>query len=146
MTGSTILHWAQPFIFNHPKLGFMKPRHPTSNKTPESSSPPQNAKYREEVLDLSGRNLQLSSENAELVSRLRADQGAVQMLTERLAQVSRQQEEGAASARQLQETSTQQERERLHLQAGWQHDKELLERELATAKEKVWFLLHWGRS
>ena len=111
MTGSTIIH----FIFNHPKLGFMKPRHPTSNKTPESSSPPQNAKYREEVLDLSGRNLQLSSENAELVSRLRADQGAVQMLTERLAQVSRQQEEGAASARQLQETSTQQEIGRAHV-------------------------------
>ncbi|XP_041736751.1 ninein-like protein isoform X2 [Coregonus clupeaformis] len=97
----------------------------------------ENAKYREEVLDMSARNLQLSDENAELSSRLRADQGAVQMLTERLAQVSREQEEGLAAARQLQETSTQQERERLHLQAAWQHDKELLERELNTTKEKL---------
>eukprot|EP00063_Salmo_salar_P082711 XP_014057546.1 PREDICTED: ninein-like protein isoform X4 [Salmo salar] len=97
----------------------------------------ENAKYREEVLDMSARNLQLSNENAELSSRLRGDQGAVQMLTERLAQVSREQEEGAAAARQLQETSTQQERERLHLQAAWQNDKELLERELNTTKEKL---------
>ncbi|XP_014009526.1 ninein-like protein isoform X2 [Salmo salar] len=86
----------------------------------------ENAKYQEEVLDLRARNLQLSGENAELSSRLRADQGAVQMLTERLAQVSREQEEGVATARQLQETSTQQERERLHL-----------EKELHTVKEKL---------
>ncbi|XP_064788323.1 ninein-like protein isoform X1 [Oncorhynchus masou masou] len=97
----------------------------------------ENAKYQEEVLDLRAHNLQLSSLNAELSSQLRADQGAVQMLTERLAQVSREQEEGAATARQLQETSTQQERERLHLQAAWRHDKELLERELHTIKEKL---------
>uniref|UniRef100_A0A4W5PBL7 Ninein-like n=1 Tax=Hucho hucho TaxID=62062 RepID=A0A4W5PBL7_9TELE len=97
----------------------------------------ENAKYREEILDMSARNLQLSDENAELSSRLRGNQGAVQMLTERLAQVSREQEEGAAVARQLQETSTQQESERLHLQAAWQHDKELLERELNTTKEKL---------
>ncbi|XP_029496666.2 ninein-like protein isoform X3 [Oncorhynchus nerka] len=97
----------------------------------------ENAKYREELLDMSARNLQLSNENAELSSRLRGDQGAVQMLTERLAQVSQEQEEGAAAARQLQETSTQQERERFHLQAAWQHDKELLERELNTTKEKL---------
>ncbi|XP_038816381.1 ninein-like protein [Salvelinus namaycush] len=97
----------------------------------------ENAKYQEEVLDLRARNLQLSGENAEFSSRLRADQGVVQMLTERLAQVSREQAEGAATARQLQETSTQQERERLHLQAAWRHDKELLERELHTIKEKL---------
>uniref|UniRef100_A0A8K9Y5E8 EF-hand domain-containing protein n=1 Tax=Oncorhynchus mykiss TaxID=8022 RepID=A0A8K9Y5E8_ONCMY len=97
----------------------------------------ENAKYREELLDMSARNLQLSNENSELSSRLRGDQGAVQMLTERLAQVSQEQEEGAAAARQLQETSTQQERERFHLQAAWQHDKELLERELNTTKEKL---------
>ncbi|XP_062319603.1 ninein-like protein isoform X3 [Osmerus eperlanus] len=118
------------------KLDEMERQHENSREEEERLHK-ENTKYREEVLDLSGRNLQLSSENAELSSRLRADQGAVQMLTERLAQVSRQQEEGAASARQLQETSAQQERERLHLQAGWQHDKELLERELATAKEKL---------
>lgn len=100
-------------------------------------------------MDLSARNLQLSSENAELSSRLRADQGAVQMLTERLALVSREHEEGATTLRQLQETSSQQERERFHLQEGWQHEKELLERELATTKEKVWWQSlgqHWNFS
>ena len=96
------------------------------------------------MLDLRAHNLQLSGVNAELSSRLRADQGAVQMLTERLAQVSREQEEGAATARQLQETSTQQERERLHLQAAWRHDKELLERELHTIKEKVCVCIYRG--
>lgn len=97
----------------------------------------ENSKYREEVLDLSNRNLALSSENAELSSRLRADQGAVQMLTERLAQVSRDQEEGASDLRKLQENSSQIEREKMHLQTAWQHEKDLLERELTTAKEKL---------
>ncbi|KAL0964315.1 hypothetical protein UPYG_G00322150 [Umbra pygmaea] len=96
----------------------------------------ENAEYREEVLNLSARNLQLSGENAELSSRLRADQGAVQMLTERLAKVSQELEERAAAASKHKETSAQLERERLHLQAVWQHDKELLEQELNTTKEK----------
>ncbi|XP_062375344.1 ninein-like protein [Sardina pilchardus] len=97
----------------------------------------ENAKYREEVLDLSSRNLQLSTENAELSSRLRADQGAVQMLTERLAQVCREQEDGKTAVRQLQEASSQQERDRSQLQASWQQERERLERELTTAKEKI---------
>ncbi|XP_063047457.1 ninein-like protein [Engraulis encrasicolus] len=97
----------------------------------------ENAKYREEVLDLSSRNLALSSENAELSSRLRSDQGAVQMLTERLAQVCREQEAEKASARQQQEEAGQQQRERAQLQASWTMEKELLERELSTAKEKI---------
>ncbi|KAM6956677.1 ninein-like protein [Aplochiton taeniatus] len=101
----------------------------------------ENSKYREAVLEMSARNLELSSENAELNSRLRADQVAVQMVTERLEQVSQEQEEGAAMIRQLQDATSQQERERLHLQAGWQHSKELLERELTTSKEKLQCLL-----
>ncbi|KAG5267040.1 hypothetical protein AALO_G00239140 [Alosa alosa] len=97
----------------------------------------ENAKYREEVLDLSSRNLQLSTENAELSSRLRADQGAVQMLTERLAQVCREQEDGKTTMRQLQEVSSQQERDGAQLQASWKLERERLERELTAAKEKI---------
>lgn len=97
----------------------------------------QNAKYREEVLDLSSRNLQLSTENAELSSRLRSDQGAVQMLTERLAKVCREQEDGKSTLQKLQEASSKQEHDRAQLQANWQRERELLERELTTAKNKV---------
>ncbi|KAJ8250568.1 hypothetical protein COCON_G00224900 [Conger conger] len=97
----------------------------------------ENAKYREEVLELSSRNLQLSGENAELSARLRADQGAVQLLTERVAQLTREQEEGAAVARQQQEMTDRREREQLQLQSGWGRDKELLEAELNATKEKL---------
>ncbi|XP_036402631.1 ninein-like protein [Megalops cyprinoides] len=97
----------------------------------------ENTKYREEVLELSARNLRLSGENAELSARLRADQGAVQLLTERLSQLTREQEEGASEARQLQEAASRQEREQLQLQASWQRERELLETELRTAKEKL---------
>ncbi|KAJ8359552.1 hypothetical protein SKAU_G00160770 [Synaphobranchus kaupii] len=97
----------------------------------------ENAEYREEVLELSSRNLQLSGENAELSARLRADQGAVQLLTERLAQLSREQEEGATVTRQLQEATGRMEREQLQLQSGWGREKELLEAELTATKEKL---------
>lgn len=97
----------------------------------------ENAKYREEVLDLSSRNLQLSTENAELSSRLRSDQGAVQMLTERLAKVCREQEDGKSTLQKLQEASSKQEHERAQLQANWKRERELLERELTTANNKI---------
>lgn len=45
---------------------------------------PQNSRHRQEVLDLSTRNLELSSSNAELSARLHDHQGAVQTLEERL--------------------------------------------------------------
>lgn len=57
----------------------------------------QNSRYREEVLDLSSRNLQLSTDNAELSARLHGDQESVRMLQERLATVSKEQEEEHAT-------------------------------------------------
>lgn len=59
----------------------------------------QNSKYREEVLELSSRNLQLSNDNAELSARLRGDQESVRMLKEQLATVSKEQEEERATVR-----------------------------------------------
>ena len=56
----------------------------------------QNVRSREEVLTLSGRNLQLSGENAELSSRLRGDQEALRLLRERLEKVTKEHQEGAA--------------------------------------------------
>ncbi|XP_056104159.1 ninein-like protein isoform X5 [Rhinichthys klamathensis goyatoka] len=107
------------------------------NREDEERLRKENSKCREEVLDLSARNLQLSSENAELSSRLCTDQRAVQTLTDRLAQVCQENDGTAASYRQLQETLQQQESDKLKLQEQWQKDKELLERELKTAKEML---------
>ncbi|XP_051503633.1 ninein-like protein isoform X2 [Myxocyprinus asiaticus] len=97
----------------------------------------ENSKYREEVLDLSARNLKLSSENAELSSQLCTDQRAVQTLTDRLAQMCQENDKAAASHRQLQETLQKKESETLKLQEQWQKERELLERELKTANEKL---------
>ncbi|MCI4376485.1 hypothetical protein PGIGA_G00188870 [Pangasianodon gigas] len=97
----------------------------------------ENSKVREEVLELSARNLQLSNENAELNSRLQSDQGTVQMLTERLSQVWREQEEMTTFIKQLQETNRSLEKEKLQLQASRQDEKKLLERELNEAKDKL---------
>lgn len=65
------------------------------------SPPLQNSRYREEVLDLSSRNLQLSNDNAKLSACLRGDQESVLMLRERLAMISKEQEEEGAAVRQL---------------------------------------------
>ncbi|KAJ3610841.1 hypothetical protein NHX12_022931 [Muraenolepis orangiensis] len=96
-----------------------------------------NSRYREEVLEISGRNLQLSGENAELSSRLRGDEGAVRLLRERLEKVTKEQQEESAKVRELEEKEAQKERERLQLLSSWTHERELLERQLASAKDKV---------
>ncbi|XP_030604234.1 ninein-like protein isoform X2 [Archocentrus centrarchus] len=97
----------------------------------------ENSKYREEVLDLSSRNLQLSTDNAELSARLRGDQESVRMLQERLAAVSKEQEEEQEKVRRLQDEALQHEREKLQSQASWTQEKQLLEKELSTSKKKL---------
>ncbi|XP_062851228.1 ninein-like protein [Trichomycterus rosablanca] len=97
----------------------------------------ENAKCRKEVLDLSERNLQLSDENAELNSRLQSDQGTVQMLTEKHAQECREQEEMAVSIKQLREKSSLLVKEKLCLQTTQQEEKNILEKELKEAKNKL---------
>ncbi|XP_027131293.1 ninein-like protein isoform X3 [Larimichthys crocea] len=97
----------------------------------------ENSRYREEVLDLSSRNLQLSNDNAELSARLRGDQESVRMLRERLETVSKEQEEEGASVRRLQDAAMQHEREKLQQQAAWTQEKQLMERELSSYKEKL---------
>lgn len=89
------------------------------------------------MLELSARNLQLSNENAELNSRLQSDQGTVQMLTERLSQVCQEQDELTNFIKQLQETNSSLEKEKLQLQASKQDEKNLLERQLKETKDKV---------
>ncbi|XP_056617170.1 ninein-like protein isoform X3 [Triplophysa dalaica] len=97
----------------------------------------ENSRCREEVLELSVRNLQLSSDNAELSSRLGSDQRAVQMLTDRLAQVCQEKDETDASHRQLQDTLQMKDNDILKLQEQWKKEKNFLESELKTAEEKL---------
>ncbi|XP_070832912.1 ninein-like protein isoform X2 [Chaetodon trifascialis] len=118
------------------KLEEMEREHERSREEEEKLHK-ENSRYREEVLDLSSRNLQLSNDNAELSARLRGDQESVRMLQERLAMVSKEQEEEGASVRRLQDVAMQQEREKLQQQAAWTQEKQLLERELGSYKEKL---------
>ncbi|XP_049456003.1 ninein-like protein isoform X1 [Epinephelus fuscoguttatus] len=97
----------------------------------------ENSRYREEVLDLSRRNLQLSNDNAELSARLRGDQESVRMLRERLATVSKEQEEEGALVRRLQDAALQQDREKLQQQAAWTQERQLLETELSSYRDKL---------
>ncbi|XP_034537548.1 ninein-like protein [Notolabrus celidotus] len=118
------------------KLEEMEREHERSREEEEKLHK-ENSRYREEVLDLSSRNLQLSNDNGELSARLRGDQQSVQMLQERLATVSKEQEEEAAMVRRLQDAAGQHERERLQQQAAGTQETKLLERELHSYKEKV---------
>ncbi|XP_076018780.1 ninein-like protein isoform X3 [Genypterus blacodes] len=97
----------------------------------------ENSKYREEVLDLSSRNLQLSNDNADLNARLHGEQESVRMLQEQLTSVCKDQEEGGAMVRQLQDAAMQQEREKLQKQGAWHQEHHLLEKELNNSKEKL---------
>uniref|UniRef100_A0A671Y6G4 Ninein-like n=1 Tax=Sparus aurata TaxID=8175 RepID=A0A671Y6G4_SPAAU len=113
------------------KLEEMEREHDRSREEEERLHK-ENSRYREEVLDLSSRNLQLSNDNAELSARLRGDQESVRMLQERLATVSKEQEEEGASV----SNTLQQEREKMQQQAAWTQETQLLERELSCCKEK----------
>ncbi|XP_034040687.1 LOW QUALITY PROTEIN: ninein-like [Thalassophryne amazonica] len=97
----------------------------------------ENSRYREEFLDLSSRNLQLSNDNAELSASLRDGQESFRTLQERLTLLSKEQEEGGATVRRLQDAATEQDRARLHQQTAWQQEHHLLERELNSYKEKM---------
>ncbi|XP_026165109.1 ninein-like protein isoform X2 [Mastacembelus armatus] len=118
------------------KLEEMEREHERSREEEERLHK-ENSKYRQEVLDLSSRNLQLSNTNAELSARLRGDQESVRMLQERLAMVSKEQEEEAAMVRRLQDAAVQQEREKLQQQAAWMQERQLLDRELSSYKDKL---------
>ncbi|XP_051775082.1 ninein-like protein isoform X3 [Erpetoichthys calabaricus] len=97
----------------------------------------ENTRYRGEVFDISSRNLKLSSENVDLSSRVESQLGAIQLLNERLGEITRQKDEEAAVTRQLEESSAQLERERLQQQSAWQRERELIEEELHISREKA---------
>ncbi|XP_022604322.1 ninein-like protein [Seriola dumerili] len=118
------------------KLEEMEREHERSREEEERLHK-ENCKYREEVLDLSSRNLQLSNDNTELSTRLRGDQESARMLRERLATVSKEQEEEGATVRRLQDAAMQQDREKLQQQTAWTQERQLLETELSCCRDKL---------
>lgn len=120
-----------------------------------SPLPLQNSRCREEVLDLSSRNLKLSTDNGELSARLRQEQESVQKLQE----MSKQKEEeagahsvptdqktfnlksdeqwGSFQVQRLQEAMTWKGQERLQQQEAWRQERRLLEEQLSSSREKV---------
>ncbi|KAM9365740.1 ninein-like protein isoform 2-T2 [Pholidichthys leucotaenia] len=83
----------------------------------------ENSKYREEVLDLSGRNLQLSNDNAELNARLHGDQKSVRILQERLATVTSEKETTVEMVEQV--------------RTSWSQEKVELQKEVERWKEQL---------
>ncbi|KAM7409198.1 hypothetical protein PAMA_002747 [Pampus argenteus] len=118
------------------KLEEMEQEHKRSREEEERLHK-ENSRYREEVLDLSSRNLQLSNNNAELSARLCGDQESVRILQERLALVTKEQQEEGATVQRLQDAAVQQEKEKLQQRAVWTQERQLLERELSCCKEKL---------
>ncbi|KAM8852642.1 ninein-like protein [Synchiropus picturatus] len=90
----------------------------------------ENSAYREEVMSLSGRNLQLSSQNRDLSARLHEEQESALMLRERLAALLQQLQDGGAQA-QLKEAELRSQQE------AWTQQRRHLEEELASCKSKV---------
>ncbi|XP_043992982.1 ninein-like protein isoform X4 [Gambusia affinis] len=104
----------------------------------------ENSRYREEVLDLSGRNLQLSSDNGNLSSRLHSEQETVRMLRERLATVTKEQEEQGAAVRQLEAELSRlraelqkMEAERQKLQKDGEQQKRYVEQQQQQMQQRV---------
>ncbi|XP_029376630.1 ninein-like protein isoform X2 [Echeneis naucrates] len=118
------------------KLEGMEREHERSREEEERLHK-ENSKYREEVLDLSSRNLQLSNDNAELSAHLHGERESVSMLQERLAAMSKELQEGDDAIRQLQDTVMQQEKEKLQQQAVWTQERQVLERQLSSCKDKL---------
>ncbi|XP_024153796.1 ninein-like protein isoform X4 [Oryzias melastigma] len=94
----------------------------------------ENSRCREEVLDLSSRNLKLSSDNGELSARLRQEQESLQKLQEAMTRTSKQEEE---EVRRLQEEVKRKEQEELHQQEAWREERRRLEEQLSSSREKL---------
>ncbi|XP_053730732.1 ninein-like protein isoform X3 [Synchiropus splendidus] len=90
----------------------------------------ENSAYREEVMSLSGRNLQLSSQNRDLSARLHEEQESALMLRERQAVLLQQLQDGGAQA-QLKDGELRSQQE------AWTQQRRHLEEELASCKSKL---------
>ncbi|XP_032071654.1 ninein-like protein [Thamnophis elegans] len=93
--------------------------------------------YQEEILQLNTRTAQLSHEYIELSSKNKASQKTIKILNQRFLELESQKEQEAMVAKQLREASAEMKKELFQQQLTWQGEKDLLDIELKSLKEKL---------
>ncbi|XP_013929516.1 PREDICTED: ninein-like protein [Thamnophis sirtalis] len=93
--------------------------------------------YKEEILQLNTRTAQLSHEYIELSSKNKASQKTIKILNQRFLELESQKEQEAMVAKQLREASAEMKKELFQQQLTWQGEKDLLDIELKSMKEKL---------
>uniref|UniRef100_A0A8C6V4J8 Ninein-like protein n=1 Tax=Naja naja TaxID=35670 RepID=A0A8C6V4J8_NAJNA len=97
----------------------------------------QNKCYKEEILQLNTRTAQLSHEYIELSSKNKASQKTIKILNQRFFELENQKEQETLVAKQFREASAEMKKEHFQQQLSWQGEKDLLDQELKSLKEKL---------
>ncbi|XP_058021017.1 ninein-like protein isoform X2 [Ahaetulla prasina] len=93
--------------------------------------------FKEEILQLNTRTAQLSHEYIELSSKNKANQKTIKILNQRFLELESQKNQEAMVAKQLREASAEMKKEHFQHQLTWQGEKDLLDQELKSLKEKL---------
>ncbi|KAG8123105.1 hypothetical protein E2320_018537 [Naja naja] len=93
--------------------------------------------YKEEILQLNTRTAQLSHEYIELSSKNKASQKTIKILNQRFFELENQKEQETLVAKQFREASAEMKKEHFQQQLSWQGEKDLLDQELKSLKEKL---------
>ncbi|XP_063299779.1 ninein-like protein isoform X2 [Pelobates fuscus] len=96
----------------------------------------ENEKYQDELSQMNSQSLQLNGTVSDLSTHNMAKQETIQQLTSKLQEVTQQREEAEAAIKQLQETLSALEKEKLQQLSVWQNERQRLEQELLMYKEK----------
>ncbi|CAH2253412.1 ninein isoform X2 [Pelobates cultripes] len=96
----------------------------------------ENEKYQDELSQMNSQSLQLNGTVSDLSTHNMAKQETIQQLTSKLQEVTQQRKEAEAAIKQLQETLSSLEKEKLQQLSVWQHERQRLEQELLMYKEK----------
>lgn len=97
----------------------------------------QNKCYKEDILQLNARSAQLNHEYVELSSKNKAGQKTIKILNQRFVELERQKEQEAKIAKQFREASAELKKEHFQRELTWQGEKDMLDQELKSVKEKV---------
>uniref|UniRef100_A0A7M4EZJ3 Ninein-like protein n=1 Tax=Crocodylus porosus TaxID=8502 RepID=A0A7M4EZJ3_CROPO len=104
---------------------------------------PQNERYKQDISQLNAETCQLSSELSAFHHQNEANHQMIQLLNQRLADVTSQKEDEATVSKRLQEAFAKCEQEHWQQQLVWQRERELLEQDLRSSREKVTSSLWW---
>ncbi|XP_019371715.1 PREDICTED: ninein-like protein isoform X5 [Gavialis gangeticus] len=96
-----------------------------------------NERYKQDISQLNAGTCQLSSELSAFHHQNEANHQMIQLLNQRLADVTSQKEDEATVGKRLQEAFAKCEQEHWQQQLVWQRERELLEQDLRSSREKV---------